>query len=205
MRRCPGCQHPGQLLVLVAPQKWACLQPDGEAEAQRDPHPHFPPSTQALEGGNQLPRPGSRPWAGTVGSLAWGDTVLDVRLLQGLHGLHHREQFCHVVIPGKCACQAVAAQAPSPAGAGVAELRIWPSQTHVLLTLGVGWVWAAGRGGVCGWVWAGGRRGVCGEQAASVRTHFSRSRAFLYSFTSCWREGRASAPWGLLAWAFAVG
>ena len=31
-------------------------------------------------------------------SLIGGDTVLDVRLLQGLHRLHHGKELCHVVI-----------------------------------------------------------------------------------------------------------
>lgn len=51
--------------------------------------------------------------------------------------------------------------------------------THALRTLGV----KAAQGGSVGLRgWAGGQPGRW--------THFSRSRAFLYSFTSCWREGQ---------------
>lgn len=65
-----------------------------------DPCSCFLLSTQALEGRNELPRMGTYHRCKVSGlSLAGGDAVLDICLLQSLHCLHNRKQLRHVVIP----------------------------------------------------------------------------------------------------------
>ena len=68
-------------------------------------------------------------------SLVGGDAVLDVRLLQGLHRLHHCKQLCHVVVPEGAQTLGAGAQAGSRGpehtcqpclGATEAELLVWP-------------------------------------------------------------------------------
>lgn len=129
-------------------------------------------------------------------SLIGGDTVLDIRLLQRLHGLHHCKQLCHVVIPktkptirpqlqeraANCCSVPMAEFSPS----------LTPSLSNYLPTplpphwhgCGFGRLLGLPQGrdeGMC----------VCWWRHRHL-TYFSRSRAFLYNFTSCWKGGQVS-------------